>query len=628
MLWSRKTIWNVGTVLKEVKNDMGRKEGVKMKLLNCTKISNFVWILTILILCGVLNIAPMTLAAGDIWTTRADMPTSRWGLSTSVVEGKIYAIGGGQSPSGAYKLFVEEYDPATDTWTKKADMPTARGFLSTSVVNGKIYAIGGAPHDNSDTSTVEEYDPATDTWTRKADMPTERCSLSTCVVNGKIYAIGGWKEPENFPFATVEEYDPATDTWTQKADMPQARFALSTSVIDGKIYAIGGVVVSDMTGPAVSTVEEYDPATENWTTKADMPTARAYLSTCVVNGKIYAVGGTPGSWRGLLSTVEEYNPVTDTWTTRPDMPTARCHNSTSVVNGRIYAIGGSVEYWPWTPCSTVEVYEIGFIPADFNRDGIVDIKDLLILIENWGQNEPLVDIAPLPFGDGIVDVQDLEVLMSYWGLKVDDILAHWALDETQGVVAHDSIGNNNGTIYGEPVWQPTGGKFAGALEFDGIDDYVETDFILDPAVESFSVFAWIKGGAPGQVIISQMDTTDGRTTNPGSAWLWSDSSYGRLISRLMHPPFDPLVSESVITDVQWCHIGLVYDFDGLKRCLYVDGAEVAKDTDVVGGVGSNGGLYFGAGKTLDAGSFFSGLIDDVRIYDRALNAEEVAELAR
>ncbi len=72
----------------------------------------------------------------------------------------------------------------------------------------------------------------------------------------------------------------------------------------------------------------------------------------------------------------------------------------------------------------------------------------------------------------------------------------------------------------------------------------------------------------------------------------------------------------------------MYDYDGLHRYLYVDGAEVAKDTDVVGGVGSNGGLYFGAGKMLDAGSFFSGLIDDIRIYDEVLSAEEVADLAR
>jgi N-acetylneuraminic acid mutarotase len=623
MLWSRKTIWSLSTVLTTMEENKCRKEGVKMKRLNCTQISNFVWVLTILILCGVLNVASMTLAAGDSWTTKADMPTPRWGLSTCVLDGRIYAIGGGQNPFGAYLSPVEEYYPATDTWTKKADMPTGRGFLSTSVVNGKIYAIGGAPGDNTDTTTVEEYDPATDTWTRKADMPTERCFLSTSVVNRKIYAIGGRLEPENLNLSAVEEYDPATDTWTQKADMPKARSALSTSVIDGKIYAIGGIVSSDMTGPAVSTVEEYDPATETWTQKADMPTARGYLSTSVVNGKIYAIGGTPSNWTSVISTVEEYNPVTDTWTTKPNMPTARCHNSTSVINGKIYAIGGSVAYWPWTPCSTVEVYEVGFIPVDFNRDGIVDIKDLLILIENWDRNEPLVDIAPLPFGDGIVDVLDLEVLMSYWWQKMEDIVAHWALDETEGFVAHDSIGNNNGTLYGEPIWQPTGGKFAGALEFDGIDDYVETDFILDPSKGTFSVFAWIKGGAPGQVIISQ---TDG--TGSGAAWLWADSSYGTLITRLMHPPFDPLVSESVITDGQWHHVGLVYDFDGLHRCLYVDGAEVAKDTDVVGGVDSNGGLYFGAGKTLDATSFFTGLIDDIRIYDRALNAEEIAELAR
>jgi hypothetical protein len=72
----------------------------------------------------------------------------------------------------------------------------------------------------------------------------------------------------------------------------------------------------------------------------------------------------------------------------------------------------------------------------------------------------------------------------------------------------------------------------------------------------------------------------------------------------------------------------VYDFDGFQRRLYVDGAEVAKDTDVVAGLLPDGDLYFGAGKDLDAGSFFSGLIDDVRIYNRALSAEEIEELPR
>jgi hypothetical protein len=56
----------------------------------------------------------------------------------------------------------------------------------------------------------------------------------------------------------------------------------------------------------------------------------------------------------------------------------------------------------------------------------------------------------------------------------------------------------------------------------------------------------------------------------------------------------------------------------MKRHLYVDGAEVAVDDGFVAGVQSTAGLYIGAGQTLDASTFFSGLIDDVRIYNRVV----------
>ena len=70
-------------------------------------------------------------------------------------------------------------------------MPTGRAFLSTSVVKGKIYAIGGDNSENLTTSIAEMYAPVTDAWSRKADMPTARWGLATSVVNEKIYAIGG-----------------------------------------------------------------------------------------------------------------------------------------------------------------------------------------------------------------------------------------------------------------------------------------------------------------------------------------------------------------------------------------------------------------------------------------------------
>jgi hypothetical protein len=290
------------------------------------------------------------------------------------------------------------------------------------------------------------------------------------------------------------------------------------------------------------------------------------------------------------------------------------------------AFDGQGSAWIGTYGGGLAVYHP--VPTvDFNGDGIVNFTDMCTMFAYWGQDEPSYDIAPPPFGDGIVDFRDLAVLTEYWLADFRPI-AHWKLDETEGTIAHDNIGDKDGTLYGQPVWQPAAGKIDGALQFDGIDDYVSAGCPSGPADFSLSVFAWVKGGAPGQVIMSQADRRVGRTVDPGSAWLGTDSSDGRLMTRLLDPLFGPLESESVITDDQWHHIGLVYDFYGFCRRLYVDGAEVAKDTDVVAGLLPDGDLYFGAGKDLDTASFFSGLVDDVCIYNQALSAEEIEELAR
>jgi hypothetical protein len=92
--------------------------------------------------------------------------------------------------------------------------------------------------------------------------------------------------------------------------------------------------------------------------------------------------------------------------------------------------------------------------------------------------------------------------------------------------------------------------------------------------------------------------------------------------------FGALESESVITDMQWHHVGFVYDTDTFHRRLYMDGVLVVEDTSAVSGVASDGGLNIGASKDLDSTSFFSGFIDDVRIYNQALSAEEIAALAQ
>ena len=153
----------------------------------------------------------------------------------------------------------------------------------------------------------------------------------------------------------------AEENWTQKADMPTARSGFATCIVNGKIYAIGGEV--DKFGDtSIATVEMYDPKTDTWTQKTDLPTSRR-TSTCVVDGKIYAIGGVAFNnvkkkkpWR--LDTVEVYDPERERWDESPPMPTGNSPFGAEAVNGKIYILGsqrGNREF-----SLEVEVFDTGF----------------------------------------------------------------------------------------------------------------------------------------------------------------------------------------------------------------------------------------------------------------------------
>jgi hypothetical protein len=412
-------------------------------------------------------------------------------------------------------------------------------------------------------------------------------------------------------------YDPVTESWIQKANMPTARVCLSACAVDGKIYAIGGYN-GDWNVSTYKTVEVYDPSTNTWTRKRDMPTERWSPSACVVDGEIHVIGGNANNLQPTPAH-EVYDPSTDTWTTRSPLQQKRLGHFVGVVGNKIYAVGG---HYPWMILvSKTEEYDTGLTPVpspDFNRDWIVDFKDFSQLAQYWGQDESSVDIAPLPFGDNIVNFTDLAVFAENWLQEIPDpnLIAHWKLDETEGAIAYDSIINKKGYLIGGPIWQPAGGAINGALQFDGTNDYVSTPFVLNPSSGPFTAMVWVKGGSPGQVVVSQQASV---LLPQGKDWLYADPLAGKLMTALTDgsPSTSPLICEFVITDGDWHHIGVMWD--GSRRHLYADGSEVAKDTGTIANlVSCDRGLYLGAGRNLAVGTFWSGLIDDVRIYDRSI----------
>jgi hypothetical protein len=197
------------------------------------------------------------------------------------------------------------------------------------------------------------------------------------------------------------------------------------------------------------------------------------------------------------------------------------------------------------------------------------------------------------------------------------LVAHWAFDEGSGTQAMDSTGNGvNASLFGGVKW--TAGKFGGAAAFDGVNDYAQTaaaDFGLSSET---TLSLWVH---PDPSSTEQMLFGRGDFVYPVHLYLQGDviRSSIRTSNGSNH-----LTGSATLTAGQWNHVAVTYQ-PGQRR-IYVNGSldvENAPTGDLILSGGTNsfmGRLPSGASGYLD------GRLDDVRIYDRALSAEEVANL--
>ena len=105
-----------------------------------------------------------------------------------VIDGMIYVAGGSD---GGYSNKFSRYDPTTDQWETLPPMSTPRRFMSSAVLGGKFYAIGGKSNASTDLNNTEIYDPVTNSWTPGPPLPSMSRSANSVSLNGKILLIGG-----------------------------------------------------------------------------------------------------------------------------------------------------------------------------------------------------------------------------------------------------------------------------------------------------------------------------------------------------------------------------------------------------------------------------------------------------
>ncbi|HCO96810.1 MAG TPA: hypothetical protein DIU00_23200, partial [Phycisphaerales bacterium] len=178
-------------------------------------------------------------------------------------------------------------------------------------------------------------------------------------------------------------------------------------------------------------------------------------------------------------------------------------------------------------------------------------------------------------------------------------------------IALDSVGTNNGTLEGDSTW--TTGRVDGALSFDGDGDYVRFDAIEPLAGDSLTAQAWVRLSESAGLWNPVMNQYD--PNNDGYYFYISDDKPAFYI--INSPSLAHVVSPEKLVAGQWYHVAGTNDASNLK--LYVD-FQLKDSAPSAGFMGVSGSAYIAC--ELVTPLYYTGLIDDVRIYNRPVSESE------
>ena len=215
-----------------------------------------------------------------------------------------------------------------------------------------------------------------------------------------------------------------------------------------------------------------------------------------------------------------------------------------------------------------------------------------------------------------------------------DLISHWKLDDGSGTTARDSAGANDGTLRGDATW--AAGWIGGAVQLDGDDDYVDCghgEVFNSVCRDVITLAAWVKADPT-------LGPDWGGIIMRGYGYLFGDVAPYDTFAMYYHRPNErmgfktnstspewmasPDNSATALFDGEWHHTASVYD--GAVKVIYLDSEEIIRG-DATGEIGigeGDGRVIIGGGRDAEPMVIeFGGLIDEARIYNRALTQEEI-----
>lgn len=264
--------------------------------------------------------------------------------------------------------------------------------------------------------------------------------------------------------------------------------------------------------------------------------------------------------------------------------------------------------------STKRLYVDGQLDVSASVTGSIATNDYAVLIGANGQ------AGNREWSGSLFDVRVYDYALTQQEVaELYGLVGHWKLDETAGTTAADSSGGgNDGTVDGSAAW--TDGKVDGALQLNGATLVDVPNLFGSPP--SASIAAWANLTNPdssGSEVFSIGDYLAMRLDNTHTssyAFFYNGSSWTTLS---INRTFD---------DSGWHHFTIVYcDPDDTFK-IYVDGEETASlsTTQPIVYTGLGDSLAIGAHGNQQTSYDFTGMIDDVRVYNRPLSPTEIQQL--